>query len=60
MRAGLLRFTAHYGKTGYKEDVTREWIDRLRKYVETRNGASVVELVNGAVKGFAVVKECRP
>jgi hypothetical protein len=54
MRDGLLRFTAHHGKTGvYKEDVTREWIKRLRIHVEANPGKTVLELANGATEEFA-------
>jgi hypothetical protein len=53
MRAGLLRFTAHYGKTGvYKEDVTREWIERLTRYIEAHPAADLADAVSGAVKEF--------
>jgi hypothetical protein len=54
MRAGLLRFTVHYGKTGvYKEDVTREWIERLGRFVNARSGDNLVAIVNRAVEKFA-------
>jgi hypothetical protein len=57
MRAGLLRFTAHHGKTGvYKEDVTREWIERLRACVNEHPGSSIVDLVNGSVAKFGKSK----
>jgi hypothetical protein len=54
MRAGLLRFTAHYGKTGvYSEDVTREWIERIQSYVAGRKEKGLLDIVNGAVAEFA-------
>ena len=32
MRAGLLRFTAHYNKTGYNETITVFWMRRLQQH----------------------------
>src|SRR5262245_34570477 len=60
MREGLLRFTAHYEKTGvYKEDVTREWIERLRGYVNESSDRNLVDVVNRAVEEFGS-KRARP
>ena len=54
MRAGLLRFTAHYGKTGvYKEEVTREWIERIRTYVHKTTASDLVDILNRAVLELA-------
>ena len=61
MRAGLLRFTAHYGKTGvYREDVTREWIERLARYVEAHPAVDLAHAVNGAVEEFGAKQGLKP
>lgn len=50
MRDGLLRFTAHHGKTGYHETITLFWLRAVELHVrETRDARDSVGIVNEIV-----------
>jgi hypothetical protein len=52
MRAGLLRFTAHYGKQDkYSEEVTRRWMERLAEFIGAEH-SDLLGTVNAAVEKF--------
>jgi hypothetical protein len=53
MRDGLLRFTAHHGKHGYHETLTRFWMLLLEGFLAGQPPTAVLtENVNGAVEHF--------
>ena len=53
MRDGLLRFTAHHGKHGYHETLTRFWMLLLEESLAGQPlGTPLTEKVNNAVKCF--------
>lgn len=53
MREGLLRFSAHHGKHGYHETITRFWIVLLAGYLrQLPPGMSFTEKINNAVECF--------
>jgi hypothetical protein len=57
MRSGLLRFTAHHGKQGYHETITRFWLRLIEDCLrQLPPGMTVVEKVN-AVVGLYPSKE---
>jgi hypothetical protein len=39
MRASLLRFTKHHGKTGYHETITRFWLELVEQFLRAEAGA---------------------
>jgi hypothetical protein len=53
MRDGLLRFTAHHGKHGYHETLTRFWMLLLEGFLAGQAPtAALTENVNGALERF--------
>jgi hypothetical protein len=54
MRASLLRFTEHHGKTGYHETITRFWLLLVEDFLRTEVGASsLADKVNRLVCRYA-------
>jgi hypothetical protein len=54
MRAGLLRFTAFYGKQDkYSEAITRKWMESLSEFVSAAERIDVLTIVNEAVERFS-------
>ncbi len=53
MRTGLVRFTAHHGKQGYHETITRFWIMLIRDFLgQLPEGLTIAERVNAMVESF--------
>ena len=53
MRESLLRFTAHHGKQGYNETITRFWMLLITEHLgRQREGLSHVERVNDVVARY--------
>jgi len=51
MREGLLRFTAHHGKHGYHETITRFWIELLADHLgHMPAGMSLTDKTNNALE----------
>ena len=54
MRESLHRFSAHHGKMGYNETITRFWLVLVRHYLQaSRQQKSLAVLANEAVERFA-------
>ena len=54
IRASLLQFTAHHGKTGYHETITRFWLLLVEDFLRTEVGASsLADKVNRLVCRYA-------
>jgi hypothetical protein len=50
MRASLSRFTAHHGKTGYHETITRFWLEIVADFLQTQDATgSLADKVNRLV-----------
>jgi len=53
MREGLLRFTAHHGKQGYHETITRFWMQLLAEHLQRHVGeVSHVRRINDVVARY--------
>ena len=50
MRASLRRFSAHHGKTGYHETITRFWLERLGEIRASFAGEELWALCNRAAE----------
>ena len=53
MRAALLRFTAHHGKQGYHETITRFWMRLIERFLRQQHAnMTTVQRVNAALQSF--------
>ena len=53
MRASLQQFSAHHGKTGYHETITRFWLEQLREVRASEQGEELWALCNRAAERLA-------
>lgn len=52
MRSGLLKFSAHHGKVGYHETITRFWLTILENFRTCYEYSELYQIVNAAVPAF--------
>lgn len=53
MRESLLRFTAHHGKQGYHETITRFWMRLIAEYLRRQSGdLADVQRINNVVARY--------